>query len=62
MKNEKKRSQYHCHLMSTKVQGELKKLSNKTGLAQWLIAEKILEGALTRPKFDAKKWLKEIQS
>jgi len=57
---EKKRSPFHLHKMSDNVKKELSKKSITSGLAQWLIIERVLEGALGDKKFDAQKWLKEL--
>lgn len=59
--SEKSRSPYHCHLMSDKVKEKIADKSKKTGLAQWIIVEKILEGALLKPKFNAREWLKNLE-
>ena len=58
---EVKRSSMNLYSMSDKVIAGMDKLSKDSGIAKWLIVEKILENSLKRnTKFDVKKWLKAI--
>lgn len=50
----------HLHKMSKKVKQELIKKSKTSGLSQWFIVEKLLEGSLFNKDFDPAKWLKEL--
>lgn len=62
MKRLKKKSKpLHLNQMSDRVQKKLTTLSNKTGMAKWVIAEKILEGGLGFKKdFDINDWVKGL--
>ncbi len=58
---EKKRTAVHFNQMSDEVAEALAKKSKGSGVARWVIAEKILESVLLpKSNIDVKKWLKSL--